>query len=210
MPDIWGALTDAQASVLSTLILVVAGGLGVLFSALMFGARVRNLETALSATEARIDATLSRSSEKVDGFNKQLDEKLGAVDEQFSATLDVLGQLRTSIASMQDTVDESASSQREQLKKHWYAIADKVEEIASSPNIHGKIRARYSKIPRHTLHPLLKTLIDEGRLSESQKADLNDALELWTWHRNGKPTLSQADVDRMREYAGRLIPGYRA
>ncbi|MEZ5956623.1 MAG: hypothetical protein R3C27_05345 [Hyphomonadaceae bacterium] len=207
--EYWTNLSDAQASLLSTLIIVVAGGLGVLLSAALFGGRVKNLETALAQTEGKINEVLQSSSKRVDEFNAQVAEKLGAVDEQFSATLDALGQLRNSVASLQDSADKNADTLRDQLSSHWYAIATSLEEIASNPKIHGKTRARYSKIPRRTLNDLYNTLASEGHIPADKAADYRAALELWSWHRNGRPALSENDVEKMKELALRLVPNYR-
>ncbi|HRK62909.1 MAG TPA: hypothetical protein PLN53_00855 [Terricaulis sp.] len=205
----WTNLTDAQASLLSTVIIVIAGALGVVLSALLFGGRVKNLETALAQTEEKINAAMQKSAARVDAFNDQLAEKLGTVDEQFSATLDALGQLRNSVAGLQDTADKSADSLRDQLYAHWSVVASALEEVASNPEIHGKVRARYSKIPRRTLHELFNTLLAEKKLSSDKAPVFKAALDLWTWHRNGRPTLTQQDVDRMKEFAIRLVPTYQ-
>lgn len=209
MLELWERLTEAQASLLSTVLIIVAGGLGVLLSAMLFGGRVKNLETALSATEEKINAVLANSSQKVDEFNTQLADKLSTVDEQFSATLDALGQLRNSVASLQDSADKNADTLRDQLSAHWNAIASALEEIASDPKIHGKTRARYSKIPRRTLHSLFDTLRGDGHIPSDKIGEFKSALDLWSWHRNGRPTLTQQDVDKMKELAIRLAPNYR-
>lgn len=209
MHELWANLTDAQASLLSTLLIVLAGGVGVLFSAMLFGSRVKNLETALTATEGKISAVLDNSSKRVDEFNAQLSEKLGAVDEQFSATLDALGQLRNSVASLQDATEKTSDTLRDQLSAHWGVVASALEEIASNPRIHGKTRARYSKISRRTLHELYNTLLADGHIPAEKAAEFKSALDLWSWHRNGRPTLTQQDVDRMKELAIRVAPNYR-
>lgn len=210
MMELWEGLTDAQASLLSTALLVLAGGIGVIFSAMIFGGRVKDLETALAATQGKIDQTLSQSSKKVEAFNQQLSERLSSVDDQFSAALDALGQLRNSVAGLQDKADETASDLREQFSGHWYAIQEAIEAIASDSKIHGKTRARYSKIPRRTLGPLLSTLIEEQRVEPTSVPAFKDALALWDFHKNGKSqTFGQTQVDQMREFAIRLIPGYR-
>ncbi|MFN3463461.1 MAG: hypothetical protein ACK4X1_05225 [Terricaulis sp.] len=209
MLEYWTNLSEAQASLLSTLIIVIAGGIGVLLSAILFGGRVKDLETALAKTEGTINEVLQNSSRRVDEFNAQVTEKLGAVDEQFSATLDALGQLRNSVASLQDAADTNAGTLRDQLSSHWYAVASSLEEIASNPRIHGKTRARYSKIPRRSLNELFNTLLSEGHIPQDKIADYRAALELWSWHRNGRPTLTEQDVEKMKELALRLVPNYR-
>ncbi len=209
MLELWQNLSEAQASLLSTLSIIVAGGLGVVLSAMLFGGRVKNLETALAATEEKINQALRGSSEKVDVFNTQLADKLATVDEQFSATLEALNQLRNGVASLQDTAETNADNLRDQLSSHWYAIASALEEIASNPSIHGRTRARYSKIPRRTLNELFSTLLEDGRIPQDKVDAFRAALDLWSWHRNGKPTLSQQEVDRMKELSIRLTPSYR-
>ena len=209
MQQYWINLTDAQAALLSTLVIVVAGGVGVLFRVAVFGKRVRSLESALEETERKIHATLRASATTVDTFNASVAEKLATVDEQFSATLDALGQLRNSVAGLQDAADKSADSLRDQLSAHWNAIASGLEEIASDQTIHGKTRARYSRIPRRTLNELYDTLIEDGRIPAERAKDFKSAIELWSWHRNGRPPLSQQDVDKMKELAIRLVSNYR-
>jgi len=209
LENYWTSLTEAQASLLSTLVIVLAGGLGVLLSAVLFGGRVKNLEDALAKTEGELAKVLQSSSDRVDAFNAQLTEKLATVDEQFSATLDALGQLRNGVASLQDEAEKNADSLRDQLSAHWYAIASSLEEIASNPKIHGRTRARYSKIPRRTLNELHGTLLAEGQIPADKASEFKSALDLWSWHRNGKPTLTQQEVDRMKEWAIRLAPNYR-
>jgi uncharacterized protein YoxC len=209
MYELWSNLTDAQASLLSTITIILAGGLGVVLSAALFGRRVKNLETALQATERKINEVLNNSAAKVDAYNQQLAEKLGTVDEQFSATLDALGQLRNSVASLQDSADKNADDIREQLKTHWSPIAEAIEQIASDPSIHGKTRARYSKIPRRTLDPLLKVLIEEGRIDATRATEFRAAVALWNYYKNGRATLIQSEVDKMKELAIRLAPSYR-
>lgn len=209
MIEYWTNLTDPQASLLSTVIIIIAGALGVLLSAVLFGGRVKNLETALAATEGKINEVLQNSSKRVDEFNAQVADKLATVDEQFSATLDALGQLRNSVAGLQDAADKNADTLRDQLSSHWNAVASALEEIASNPKIHGKTRARYSKIPRRTLHELFDTLSSEGHVPQDKVGEFKAALELWSWHRNGRPALTQQDVDKMKELAIRLAPNYR-
>lgn len=164
MLDLWIGLTDAQASLLSTALVIVAGGLGVLLSALLFGGRVKDLETALKKSEEEMNRALAQSGVRIDQFNAQLSEKLGTVDEQFSATLDALGQIRQSVASLQDAANEKVLTLRDQLRAHWLVIASRIEEIASDSKIHGKRRARYSKISRRTMDPLVAALIEDGNL----------------------------------------------
>ena len=208
MVEFWSELTDAQASLLSTALLILAGGIGVLLSSTLFGGKVKNLETALKATEDRINSALGESANKVEALNNQLNEKLSSVDVQFSAALEALAQLRNSLTNIQESAEEQADTLRSQLKTHWYAIQTALEEIASDPKIHGKTRARYSKIPRYDMGVLLKTLVDDRNIDDRAN-DFKEAIHLWTWHRNGKPPLPQGDVEKMRDLAMKLVPSYR-
>lgn len=208
MWDTWINLTDAQASLLSTLVIVVAGGLGVLLSAALFGGRVRNLEMALEKSEGVLKDALASSADQIAKFQTQVSEKLSVVDEQFSATLEALGQLRTGVTDLQQANESSGNELRNQLKAHWYAVQGALEELASDPKIHGRTRARYLKIPRFTMEALLNALVEDKHMDD-RLPHFREALNLWAWHRNGKPPLAATDVEKMREIAIRVAPNYK-
>ncbi|HEV7689214.1 MAG TPA: hypothetical protein VGO52_00245 [Hyphomonadaceae bacterium] len=210
MLDIWTNLSPAQSSLLSTMLVIFAGGIGILLSSLLFGGRVKNLETALQASEMKIKLALSQSAETVEKHNKVLGEKLVVVDEQLGATLEMLGQLRSGVSDLQDTTEQNADNLRVQLKEHWHLIRDELEKAAANPEIHGKTRLRYSKIPRYDPTDLIDAMCRDMNM-DAREEHFRAAAKLWNWHRNGKAPLALENVQQMGELAQRVLyrPGLR-
>ena len=203
LEDYWINLTEAQASLLSTAVLIVAGGFGVILGAMLFGGRVKNLKSALEA-----------SNEVIQKHQDEAKAQLKVMEEQMSATLGAVSQLRSSVfdlrTDVEDKVTDEAGKMRQAFKNHWYAIRDELQRRAANPNIHGRTRARYASYSNNEIAALIEVMQKDGFLQSSQANAFNDAHGLWTWHRNGKPNMTQADVQKMRELAIDLVPNYRS
>lgn len=203
LEDYWINLTDAQASLISTAVLIVAGGLGVLLGASLFGGRVKNLKSALEA-----------SNEAIAKHQAETRNLLSAMEEQMSATLGAVSQLRSSVFDLRTDVEEKVTDEagklRQAFKNHWYAIRDELQRQASNPNIHGRTRTRYAGFSNNEIAALIEVMQKDGFLQSSQANAFNDAHNLWTWHRNGRPNMTQGDVQKMRELAIDLVPNYRS
>ncbi|WP_018146556.1 DUF948 domain-containing protein [Henriciella marina] len=198
----WVNLTEAQASLVSTAVLIVAGGLGVLFGAALFGGRVKNLKSALEA-----------SNEVIQKHQQEAKAQLEAMEEQMSATLGAVSQLRSSVFDLRSDVEEkvtdAAGQRRQTFKNHWYAIRDELQRRASDPRIHGKTRTRYAGYSNSQISALLQAMETDGNLYSREAKAYRDAQDLWTWHRNGRPNMNEGDVQKMRELAIELVPDYR-
>ncbi|RIJ25860.1 hypothetical protein D1224_01705 [Henriciella barbarensis] len=203
LEEYWINLTDAQASLISTAVLIVAGGLGVLLGAALFGGRVKNLKSALEA-----------SNEAIENHQAETRTLLSAMEEQMSATLGAVSQLRSSVFDLRSDVEEKVTDEagrmRQTFKNHWYAIRDELQRRASSPTIHGRTRTRYAGFSNNEIAALIEVMQKDGVLQSSQANAFNDAHGLWTWHRNGKPSMTQGDVQKMRELAIDIVPNYRS
>lgn len=201
MLEVWNGLTDSQSSLLSTVVLVIAGGLGVLLGAALFGGRVRDLKSALDA-----------SNEAIQKHQAQTTQSLADMEEQLSVTLSALTQLRSSVSDIRNDVEEGANNVpdqlRQQLKTHWYNIRDELQKRAGSLRIHGRTRARYASFTNNQIGTLLQAMKEDGNIEPADAAAFKQAHDIWTWHRNGKPELPEADVRRMRELAIALVPDY--
>ena len=54
MLEFWNNLTDGQGAVIAACLTIVAAMVGVVFGSILFGGKVRSLETALEQTEAKV------------------------------------------------------------------------------------------------------------------------------------------------------------
>ncbi len=198
--NIWDSvaqLTDAQASLLSTLIIVVAGGIGIVLGSWLYGNRVRDLKSALEESRGAVE-----------GHHRALVEKLSIMDSQISATMEAMAQLRSGVSDLRDEADEQGNDLRKQLKRHWYAIRDEIQKVAANPNIHGRTRSRYAGFTNNQIDELLNALAADHNL-DGRERDFREGSRLWTWHRNGRPQLTAEDVKAMRDIAMRSVPGYQ-
>lgn len=196
-------LKDGPAQVINTLILLAGGGLGILLGSWLFGGRVKDLKSALD-----------ESNDAVGEFRDQMTEKLSSVDDQLSVTLEALTQLRSSMSDLRSDVEEQDISQghelRNEFKRHWYAIRDQIQKQAQDTAIHGKTRSRYARFTNNEIGQLIEAMIADDHMPPPTANALKEAHEKWVWHRNGKPEMIEADVQKMRDIALQVIPGYDA
>jgi hypothetical protein len=213
MGNIWAAIgqfEQSQTSIITTLMLVIGGGLGVLLGSWLFGGRVNDLQTALD-----------KSKELVERHNKETQDKLAEMNEQLATTLAALSQLRGAVsdirADAEQTEEDNApiassarNQQRAELKTYWYTIRDELWRRANDTRIHGKTRSRYARFGNNELGDLLGAMEVDENIDPRALKLFREALGLWTWHRNGKAELRDQDVQRMREFKLQLVPEHQS
>lgn len=211
--DIWAAIRDfneSQTAIVTTMMLIIGGGVGVLLGSWLFGGRVTNLKAAL-------DETLTLTKTAMEQHSRDTQEKLSEMNEQLASTMALLGQLKSSVSDIQqdaEAAEENVGPQaqqdiahlRGQLKQHWYAIRDELWLRANNPTIHGKTRRRYSGFSNYEIAELIAAMREDNNLSQVDAERFQRAAHLWTWHRNGRATLSENDVQQMRDFKLQLVP----
>lgn len=186
MSGIWASITAPQATIVSGLCTLAAALFGVLFGWWLFNGRVRDLKSAIEesdkvlvAHKSKVEEILGDVTTAVDGFK-----------ENFSAQLEALGQLRSSVSDIQDAAaparDEGEKpSAREELQSHWYAIRDRLETVAADPSIDGRTRAAFARIDRRAYADLVAALAGKGLLGNDTAAYL-EAVSIWSRYKNGR------------------------
>jgi hypothetical protein len=89
------------------------------------------------------------------------------------------------------------------MRESWKRIRDRLEEIASDPEIDGRIRAKYGRIDRRRYEKLVSALQNDGKL-DADTDSYRAAVELWQRFRPGRATPSKDQVQTMRKLAERL------
>ncbi|WP_291208625.1 hypothetical protein [Hyphomonas sp.] len=200
-----GQFEDSQTAIVTTAMLIVGGGIGVLMGSWLFGGRVKDLQSALD-----------QSVKAINEHGAKTNEKLLEMNEQLASTMAALGQLKGAVSDIQTEAaaaeevnalpaDHQLNELRTKLKENWYSIRDELWRRANDPAVHGKTRAKYSKFGNYELGELVSTMKDDGNLDDRIAKLFRDAIEFWAWHRNGRAPLSQADVQTMREYKIQLV-----
>src|SRR6478752_5499836 len=88
----WANVTDAQATIISAGLTVLAAIVGVALGWWLFSGRVKDLQGALEQS----DALLLRHKAEVEDTLHAIATRLGVIDTQFAGIQEALGQLRGS------------------------------------------------------------------------------------------------------------------
>lgn len=208
MGNWWLSITEGQGTVISGVLTITAAVFGVILGGLVFGGKVKNLETALEATEKAIDGHLQRVLQRLTSYEEKfasLEAKLTTLEEQFSATSESLGQLRGSVGDLQSSAspehneaeEQGIEFSREKIRDDWNAIRDLLENKAADPNIDGRTRAKYARIDRRSYNDLIDALEWDENLDDA--ARYRQAVEIWHQYRNGRRAIDQAQASRLNQ-----------
>lgn len=205
-----GLLTDSQAQLLSTLILVIGGGLGVWLGSVLYGKRVTDLKGAVEEAESEIAEFRDETANRLNDFRVLMQEQLAVLKEQLDQTTAQLSRARKEITALSDDDDEppfkeahnqviGEQGDRAAFKEDWYIIRDLLWDIADSDALHGQRRNKYTSYTNNQLSLLIDVMYNDHELNQDQVELFHEAHDLFSWHRNGRPFLAVADVERMRE-----------
>ncbi|MFM7378772.1 MAG: hypothetical protein ACKO1O_11705 [Erythrobacter sp.] len=193
----WTSLTDGQGAFLSGSITAFGAVVAVWIAQKLFGDRVAGLKEGVEQAEQSMSA-----------FKVSVESRLSEIENLFN---EVSSGLQRSLADTQAAIHESqgtegaaevrdadqAASPWDRLWADWHTIRDKFEAIASSPNIDGRTRAKYSRVDRRSYYELLNLLDADGHLPDLQLAI--DATGLWYRSRR-KNAVEEAAAQTMRNY----------
>lgn len=191
----WATLSDAQATILASIVTVLGAAGGVLLGWRLFSGRITNFEQAMEAVERRLDQTLTG-----------LSDRLQALEQEASANTASLGSLRADAEEQQASANlpeeqPNAANLRELIKTDWIVIRDRLETIAANPAIDGRRRAKYARFSRRNYADLIESLAEDGQLGRFAQA-FREANALWQQFQRGRavPTDdARAEMSRLRE-----------
>jgi hypothetical protein len=161
------------------------------FGSILFGGKVRSLETALKETE-----------EKVTKFRESVEKQMADVEPQIGAVLAIVRELQNATEELnmgQDApkTNEHAAPTRDNLKAVWYEIRDKIEATASSSRIGGRTRAKYGRIARYSYEDLIRSMSRDGHVAGYENAML-EANNIWQTYQRRPENPSQEVFDRLQ------------
>lgn len=208
MQELWIGLTEGQGAVLSTLITVVAAGLGFLIVWLLFNNRVVNLQKAIEETEHHVKGYSDRIDEMMKDFASNLKEFQSTTDESFKQVKNTVGDLQTvTLAAADPNASEENLRQREAIQQDWYVIRDHLEHLVSTDPDEAA-RLEYGKIDRRRGYPvLIEAMRDE--ILRGKRQQFLEAANIWNKYRTGRATPIREDVDRIDALRIELAPGER-
>ncbi len=191
MRQFWNSMSDAQATVIGAGLTIFAAIVGVVLGAALFGNRVRSLKDALEQTE-----------KDVSDFKTSVNQQLADIEPQIAAVLTLVQKLRTTaqeteIPELAPITNEQAPATRENLKAVWHEIRDKIEEIASAPEIHGRTRAAFSRIARYSYDDIILQLQHRNLLGDHTEK-FQEASKMWQNFQRRPENPNQIQFDRMQ------------
>ncbi|ATW02654.1 hypothetical protein [Sphingorhabdus sp. YGSMI21] len=197
----WTNLTEGQGLVLSGFLTGLGAIIAVLLAQSFFRSKVSDLKAAILETE---EAVIAFQNEIVARF-KDFEESFKEIDITIAALQETAAKTQASIRE-QESDDEGLSEEvkephdpKERTFAKWYEISDHLEEIASSPNIDGRTRARYGRIDRRSYYDLIDALDYDGRLGNMRDI-ADEATELWYSCRR-RDDIDEEASRRMSDYA---------
>jgi hypothetical protein len=197
---VWQNLSEGQGTVIAAMITVIAALGGVILGWLLFSGRVRNLETALKASEGNVREHLNVMDNALKEHESKLNEQLSSLSLQ-------LGQLSGSVADIPTSssvlIPEAQQNAQDKMHEYWEHIRDRLEAIAANPEIDGRTRARYGRMDRRRYGDLVNALDIDGKLG-ADAIFYRDAVDLWQKFRNRRATPSAGEVQKMQDLAERL------
>lgn len=201
MISFWNSVTEPQAQIISSTMTILAAILGVLLGSWLFGRRVKDLTSAVEAS----DKVLQDHKNKVEADFEAIRGTVEGLDAQVGAAVETLGQLRGAVGDIQSVAPaalpvqgpEEEDTPRGQLRVAWDAVRDQMEKLAANPEIDGRTRAKYARIDRRRYGDLQEALARDGRLAGNATL-FREAVELWQRFRSGRSEPSADDVTRMR------------
>lgn len=176
--------------------------------------RFKSLEDAANSVKlTTIDLTekinnLAQSvKERIEALTTTVEDRVSKLDIQIASLERTLGTLQNIVNDIAEDLEAAeevvvvqpnaeAKNRREQLRAKWNEIRDRVEDIASSPEIDGRTRAKYSRIDRRNYGKLLEALKDDGNLGENAERFLN-AYRIWSRYRANRKVVTDEDLNAL-------------
>ena len=171
-----------------------------------FKSRITNLQGAIEKTELVVQQFQASMAEKL----AAIDRDVGSLNQALSGVQTAVSQTQAAIHENSQIDDEEApvaqqgnASFKEKLSQTWHELIEHIEQVASSPNIDGRTRAKYARIDRRSYYDLFGSLSDDGRLNGLQP-QADEAAQLWYANRRRNVVPSE-DVDRMTQLRDQLL-----
>lgn len=187
MTGFWASVTEPQATIIAAALTIVAAIAGVALGAWLFGGRVKDLGSAIEATDKILKAHKS-----------EVDVTLTDIKAQIGSMVESLGQLRGNVGDLQSANEPEGQNLWRETRDAWEAVRDKLEQIAVRPDIDGRTRAKYARIDRRRYHDLIASIGNDGYLAPNREL-YEEAIGLWMRYRNGRANPTRAHLNRLQE-----------
>lgn len=196
----WEQLTAPQATVISTILTVLSTIFGVSLGLLFFNNRINSLKSAINKTEELVNKYIDNINLKFKQYREENNEASAALSAQ-------VGQIGGAVADIAaadgNGLISSLGEGRRSIKENWVIVRDKIENIASDPEIDGRTRAKYARIDRRRYGDLIAALSADGRLQKKDQS-FRSAYEIWLKFRSGRLSPSEIELSEMQDIVNNI------
>lgn len=194
--NFWTTLTEAQATVIAAVLTIVAAILGVLLGSWLFGGRVKDLESGVSAAKTILET-----------HKAEVEQTLSEIRSEMASLLETFGQVRGTLADQTSEQDDVPPPPAwEDIRSAWEAVRDQLERLAVNPSIDGRTRAKYARIDRRSYYDLIDSMANDDNIA-GDPADFREAYTLWMRYRNNRRDIAPGDLNELRNIRDRVTAG---
>ncbi|WP_148292637.1 hypothetical protein [Paracoccus aminophilus] len=207
----WTNLSEAQGALLNGILTILAAGGGVLLGAKLFGGKVANIQSAIDASKRAVDGHV----DNMDHALKLMKEKTEALSEVLAGLSSQVGRIESNqieserpdedIAGAGPEASESESYTKDDISELWSGARDHLEEIASSPEIDGRTRAKYTRIDRRSYERLIDALSHDGFITNGVADAARQASAMSRSFRRREAPPTRSEIEEMKVLVGRVL-----
>lgn len=217
MASLWATVTEGQGAVINGILTLFAAIAGVLIGAVLFGNRVKDIESAIEQSKKSIDlhfATTEQTLAKVRDMAAELDAVVAAVPAQLNRleiAVEQQGDIALAESSEADVTDDGkneAFDPRATIRQEWARIRDHLEALATDPEIDGRTRAKYMRIDRRSYGDFIEALEHDDTISGSVAQLAREAYSLRNSFKRRHAPPTHDELTRMQLLADRIIAGH--
>lgn len=144
----------------------------------LFKGKVADMKSAIAETTTAITQ-----------LKLHTENELERIRDSFSSVNGALAGIQETAAKTQAAIHDQEPPElqeqaqvevapKERLIEAWYRVRDHIEEIASSPNIDGRTRAKYGRMDRRSYYDLVGVLDHDGLLGNARNL-IDEAIGHW-------------------------------
>lgn len=212
--NLWTTITEGQGAVLNGLLTLISAVAGVLLGAVLFGNRVRDIETAIERSKETVELHFTKTEDtlaKVRDMAAELEAVVAALPAQLNRleiAVEQQGDTSLDDASGIDLTDDPSTDEldpRANIRRDWARIRDHLEALATDPKIDGRTRAKYMRIDRRSYGDFIEALEHDDTITGSAARLAREAYSLRNSFKRRHAPPTTDELTRMQSLADQII-----
>ena len=177
MVDWFVNLTAGQGAFLGGASTAIGAIAAVFVAQALFGRRISDLKEGVAQAEKSVGILKESLEKKLHNVQESFDTTLAGLQEAIANTQAALYESSEDDEQPQPKNENAVYSPDERVREYWNEIRQRIESIASSPNVDGRTRAKYGRIDRRSYYDLIYAMCADGLIPNEDVAE--EAIGLW-------------------------------